>query len=143
MRKRTIRNIADHLFWFLVAILPLILYVIDGFRNGAIAKTMGAIQAPESMFNDWFTLITGYFGELSTDFGDFMSSFINENGIIYTSLNGLFGVGGALPLFGSNIALLAYMTWFCTVEIVHLAVDFIVFIPRLCHKWQEKLTQNE
>lgn len=143
MRKRTIRNIADHLFWFLVAILPLILFVIDAYRNGAIAKAVAGVQVSDTILNDWLVSLGEFIVPLSDSFEVFMNSLINTNGVIYTALNGLFGAGGALPLFGSNTSLLLFLTWFCTVEIAHLAVDFIVFIPRLCHKWQEKLTQNE
>jgi len=61
---------------------------------------------------------------------------ILTNGIIYNSLNDLFGVGGILPLFSADNSLaLLYSTWFVSVFIVHLCVDFILFIPRLAHKY--------
>lgn len=32
---------------------------------------------------------------------------------------------------------------YSNIPLVHLAVDFLIFIPRLSHKWMEKLTVNE
>lgn len=119
MRKRTVITIADHLFWLIVALLPILLFVVQFFS---------------------YELTTT--SESLPTFISFMEQFgISDMSIIYVSLQDIFGAEGILPLFGagSNV-LLTYMTYFVVVEIVHLAVDFLVFIPKLCHKWMDSMT---
>ena len=69
--------------------------------------------------------------------------FDNTN-IVFTTVQDLFGSSGVLPLWtadSTGIALI--VTWFVTVFVVHLAVDFILFIPRLCHKFMGKCYQED
>ena len=122
MRKRTIANIVDSAFWFLVAILPLALYLITCLSYKLQSST-----------------------ETLTAFLPFMKNLgLLDSGIIYNSLSDLFGSGGILPLFSAeNNAILVFLSYFVSVEIVHLAVDFLLFIPRIGHKYMNTLTQNE
>lgn len=122
MRKRTIANLVDSFFWLLVAILPLLLYLITCF-------SYKLTNATESV----------------TAFLPFMKSLgLVDSGLIYNSLFDLFGTGGILPLFSAeNNAILVFLSYFVSVEIVHLAVDFLLFIPRLAHKYMNTFTQNE
>ena len=121
MRKRTMSNLADHVFWLLVALLPLVLYVVQFFAYE-------------------LTTVTTF-----TPFDTFMTTFgVSTSSVIYTSLVGLFGAEGTLPLFnGINSAPILFLSYFVAVEIIHLAVDFLLFIPRLCHKYMEKFTQGD
>lgn len=121
MRKRTMTNLADHVFWLLVALLPLVLYVVQFFAYE-------------------LTNVTTF-----TPFDSFMSSLgVSSTSVIFTSLNDLFGAEGTLPLFsGTSSAPILFLSYFVAVEIIHLAVDFLLFIPRLCHKYMEKFTQGE
>ncbi len=122
MRKRTILNLADQIFWLLIALLPLVLYCVQFFAYELTSSS-----------------------DSLTAFLPFMESLgLSETSIVYTSLVDLFGANGILPLFaqGSN-AVVLFLSYFVTVQIVHLAVDFILFIPRLSHKWLEKLTCTE
>lgn len=66
---------------------------------------------------------------------------ISTDNIVYKTLDGIFGANGVLPFVISQSALI-YMTYFVFVELIHLAVDFLVFIPRLCHKWMGDLTNE-
>ena len=122
MRKRTIANIVDSAFWFLVAILPLALYLITCLSYKLQSST-----------------------DTLTAFLPFMKNLgLMDSGIIYKSLSDLFGSGGILPLFSAeNNAILVFLSYFVSVEIVHLAVDFLLFIPRLGHKYMNTFTQNE
>lgn len=36
-----------------------------------------------------------------------------------------------------------YTSYLVTVEIIHLFLDFLLFIPRLAHKWMGAITHNE
>lgn len=120
MRKRTINNLADRLFWLIVALLPLLLYAVQFFAYELNALT---------------TFPTFY--EYMQNFG------ILGDSVVASAMSDIFGSDGILPLFTANSAPLLFLSWFVGVEIVHLAVDFLVFIPRLCHKWMEKATCNE
>lgn len=122
MRKRTIANIVDSAFWFLVAILPLALYLITCLSYKLQSST-----------------------DTLTAFLPFMKSLgLVDSGLIYKSLSDLFGTGGILPLFSAeNNAILVFLSYFVSVEIVHLAVDFLLFIPRIGHKYMNTFTQNE
>ena len=122
MRKRTIANLVDSAFWFLVSILPLALYLIT-------CLSYKLQSATDSL----------------TAFLPFMKSLgLVDSGLIYSSLSDLFGSSGILPLFSAdNNAILLFLSYFVSVQIVHLAVDFLLFIPRLAHKYMNTLTQNE
>lgn len=122
MRKRTIANIVDSAFWFLVAILPLALYFITCLSYKLQSST-----------------------DTLTAFLPFMKNLgLMDSGIIYNSLSDLFGSSGILPLFSAdNNSILVFLSYFVSVEIVHLAVDFLLFIPRLGHKYMNTFTQNE
>ena len=122
MRKRTIANLVDSAFWFLVSILPLALYLITCLSYKLQSST-----------------------DTLTAFLPFMKNLgLMDSGIIYNSLSDLFGSSGILPLFSAdNNAILVFLSYFVSVEIVHLAVDFLLFIPRLGHKYMNTFTQNE
>lgn len=122
MRKRTIANLVDSAFWFLVSILPLALYLIT-------CLSYKLQSATDSL----------------TAFLPFMKSLgLVDSGLIYSSLADIFGSSGILPLFSAdNNAILLFLSYFVSVQIVHLAVDFLLFIPRLAHKYMNTFTQNE
>lgn len=122
MRKRTIANLVDSAFWFIVSILPLALYLITCLSYKLQSST-----------------------DSLTAFLPFMKNLgLVDSGIIYNSLSDLFGSSGILPLFSAdNNAILLFLSYFVSVQIVHLAVDFLLFIPRLGHKYMNTFTQNE
>ena len=122
MRKRTIANIVDSAFWLLVAILPVALYCITCISYKLTNATDSVIG-----------------------FLPFMKSLgLVDSGLIYKSLSDLFGTAGILPLFSAeNNAILVFLSYFVSVEIVHLAVDFLLFIPRIGHTYMNTFTQTE
>lgn len=122
MRKRTIANLVDSAFWLLVSILPLALYLITCLSYKLQSTT-----------------------DSLTAFLPFMKNLgLMDSGIIYNSLVDLFGSSGILPLFSAdNNAILLFLSYFVSVQIVHLAVDFLLFIPRIGHKYMNTFTQNE
>lgn len=62
---------------------------------------------------------------------------------VYTALVAIFGQDGVLPVFSEgSLSILAFFTWFVNVYIAHLLVDFILFIPRLAHKWLKKVIKK-
>ena len=122
MRKRTIANLVDSAFWFLVSILPLALYLITCLSYKLQSST-----------------------DTLTAFLPFMKNLgLMDSGIIYKSLSDLFGSSGILPLFSAdNNAILLFLSYFVSVQIVHLAVDFLLCSPRIGHKYMNTFTQNE
>lgn len=120
MRKRTIVNLVDHIFWLAVALMPLLLYALQFLAY--------ELTSPSDVLPTFYTYMQ--------DYG------VSTNAITYTVLNDIFGSAGVLPLFQDNSVVLLFLSYFCTVEIVHLAVDFILFIPRLAHKWMGDITSS-
>ncbi len=120
MRKRNFSYALDLIIWALITLLPLICYL----------ASMSAY--------DLSTVST-----LPT-FADYMTSNFNviTDSVIYTGLVDLFGTSGILPLLDSP-AVFMYFSWFIISEIIHLAVDFLVFIPRLAHKFMHKLCEDD
>lgn len=122
MRKRTITQLADTIFWYLIYFLPVILFGIY------------LIHAPESGQVLSFSAFIN-----SNDFG------LSSANIVLTSINSLFGNSGVMPLFSSSSGFYAPIfigSWFVSVYIVHLAIDFLLFIPRFAHKMMDKCVKE-
>lgn len=112
MREKTQKNLFDNLMWYLLYLLPLIIWLLISFRTGEIIALSDAIA---SMGFNIFT----------------------DNQILIT-LSDIFATTGILPLFVTSDIIL-YMSYFISVFLIHLFVDFILFVPRLAHKWLNKL----
>lgn len=120
MRKRTVNHLADTIFWYLIYFLPVLgylLYLIAEPSNGTNLVSFSAF------------------------FDSIGIGFVSDN-IIINSLKDIFGTGGVFPLFSTDIPFDIF-GWFICTFIVHLAVDFLLFIPRLAHKWLNNFTQGE
>lgn len=111
MRKKTVKCLCDNIFWYLIYLLPLIIFAIYSFQNGT------------------FVPLTDCMSAIHLD--------IFSNNVIFTSLQSLFGTSGIMPLF-NNADILAYLSYFVSVFIVHLAVDFLLFIPRFAMSLLDK-----
>lgn len=120
MRKRNLSFAVDLFIWALITLLPLIFYCVS-----FLAYDLNTVSS------------------LPT-FAEYMTSNFNviTDSVIYTGLVDLFGSSGILPLIDSN-AVFMYFSWFIITEIIHLAVDFLVFIPRLAHKFMHKLCEDD
>jgi len=115
MRKKTIYLIADKLFWCVCMLLPLLVWVVSS-NNG-----------------------NGNFASVMAELG------ISSDNIVYQTLNALFGSNqdSVIHLFTSGSTTMLFFTYFIILELVHLFVDFILFIPRLANKWMSKFTRSE
>lgn len=120
MRKRTVNHLADTIFWYLIYFLPVIFYIVyliaEPSSGGSIVNFIN------------------YFEQVG--FG------IVTDNVIITTLRDIFGSGGTFPLFNTDLPYIIF-TWFVGTYIIHLAVDFLLFIPRLAHKWLKEFTQGE
>lgn len=126
MRKRNLDKIFDHILWYTIYLWPIIAYIF-----ACVSDSGGA-------------LTEGFFGfviQTSVNFA--------ENNPIYWCFEQIFGSAGILPLFdayelGFEInPIFTYLSYFVSVYLCHLMIDFILFIPRLAHKWLKKLYQEE
>lgn len=116
MRKRTISTLADTLFWYILYALPVLAYLVTLIHFPAVP--------------------------IATYFTDNLGFVFSDTNPIFTALSQLFGSDGLLPFF-ANDSFITIVTWFCTVFVVHLAVDVVLFIPRFCHKLINKATQGD
>lgn len=121
MRKKTVNHLADTIFWYVLYFMPVICYLLYLFAEPATG-TVSAISFTSFIENIGF-------------------GFVSDN-IIITSLKDIFYTGGIFPIFSTDMPFIIF-SWFIGVYIAHLAVDFLLFIPRLCHKWLKQFTQGE
>lgn len=120
MRKKTVNHLCDQIFWYIIYMLPALAFLVQYFFGGTSSFT------PMS------------FEQVMLEFG------VGNGNIIYDTLFSIFGAGGILPFFfTANSSLLAFVAWFGSVLIVHLAIDFVLFIPRLAHKWLNHFYQGD
>lgn len=115
MRKRNFDFCLDRLMWFLIYTFPIWIVLFNAFITP---------------LGDILTTIT----ECS-----FVVDFVNTD--VYSVLNDIFGERGLIPMFmgDTGSAVLSYMTYFVYVLLIHLAVDFLVFIPRIAHNLLSKV----
>lgn len=113
MRKRNFDNCIDKIFWYIIYALPFLWYGIS-----FLSKT----YTPVSM-SDFFAFV----------------GFDVTGSITFTTLSDLFGASGVLPLF-ANPVVIQLFSWFINCFIIHLAVDFLLFIPRIAHRFMAKVT---
>lgn len=112
MREKTQKNLFDNVMWYLIYLLPIVIWLAVSFRTGNLVNLSSAMST--------------------------MGLEIFSNNQIYSVLLSAFGSLGVLPLFATT-DILMYMAYFISVFLIHLGVDFILFIPRLAHKWLNKL----
>lgn len=111
MRKRNIDHLSDTIFWYIIYMLPVLSYLI------LIASRHGA-EVPS----------------LSQYFTDFGIPFVSD--LIGNALVNIFGADGILPLYGASVGIPIF-SWYVSMLIIHLAVDVLLFIPRMAHKWMD------
>ena len=93
----------DYIFWFIISIIPLIVYFVSCWNNP------NTIDFSTFIANYRFTFIADIFNQIFTD------------------------------TFIFPTALVDFISYFCSVEIIHVFVDCIVFIPRFAHNFTNKL----
>lgn len=100
---KKIVHVLDNLMWYIIYTLPILLWLI------------------QSRF------------AIDVDISSIMSTFSIVDNFIMSSLQSVFGTDGVLPLFDNSSFIFAYMTYFISVMIIHLAVDVLLFIVRWSH----------
>lgn len=121
MRKRSISYLIDAGFWLIVSLLPVLFYMIQPL---AYELTSASDTLPT-------------FAQTMATFG------INNTNYLYVAIMDIFGDQGLMPFFSSDSVVVLYLSYFILIQLLHVFVDFVLFIPRLAHKWLEKLTHTE
>lgn len=121
MRTRTIKSLADTIFWYLLYFLPVIVYLLYLLVSPGTGSATSVISM-ENIFNSAGLNI------------------VTDN-IIVNTLNSIFGSAGIFPLFANNTPFIIF-TWFISTYIIHLAIDCLLFIPRLAHKWMDTYSKE-
>lgn len=116
----------DKVFWLIVSLFPLILVCFN--LISLIGTDFGAyVTSIDSFIKEEFFVI------FSTTINNFTCSPIAD--YIY-ELQTVANI--TIPDF-----LVDYLSYCAMVELIHVFFDFIVFIPRLCHKFLGGLYANE
>ena len=67
-------------------------------------------------------------------------AFIVSNNIIFTAINSIIGLNGSMPIL--NDVCVVYLTYYIVIELAHLIVDVLLFIPRLAHAWMSAFSKK-
>lgn len=122
MRKRTVKCLADTIFWYVLYFLPVISYLLFVFCHPGSIATVAPVNFVDFIDSVGFSVLT-------------------EGNIVYTSLLEVFGTGGIMP-FMDMPAVYQILCWYVTVFIMHLFIDFLLFLPRLAHKWLDSISKD-
>lgn len=132
MRKRTIREIWDYLFWGVIYLLPIVVYIIF------MIKYPQFIESPTDLLFMFKQFLYGF-----VDSGNiFIQVIQNVLGVLYV-WNENTGMQDSYIWFGYESVICIYLGYCATVALAHVFFDVIVFIPRLAHKWLGKATQQD
>lgn len=104
MRTKTIETVIDRGFWALLLILPMLAYLV--MNNHNTATFISVMQQ--------FPMLT--------------------NNLIYSTLVDIFGSNGIIPFVDSSSTnvILLYLSYFVSIELIHIIVDVLLFIPKCC-----------
>lgn len=115
-------------------------YDINSFSLKSAGVLYNVFITP-TQYSSSFTYESSTVTDVSYDFSfeAFVESmgfeFATENFIV-TTLEDMFGAQGVMPLFNDTAPFIIF-GWYICVFIVHLMVDFLMFIPKFAHKWME------
>lgn len=120
MKKKTINRLFTNLFWFILSILPILIYLLYIFAEPSTGSNV-------------------------INFSDFLNtvgfSFVSEN-VLYSSLVALFGTTGTFPIFSTSI-MFDIAFWFISVYLIRLVVEFVLFIPKFALKFLNSFTKED
>lgn len=101
----------DKFFWFAILVLPIVFFI---FLN----LTRVDYSYMDSVLIDFFGM-------------DVTSAPVS---LVTNVFNEIFGNEGIFPFFQEDSGFMLYFVYFVYVQIIHVLVDVLVFIPRFAHK---------
>lgn len=125
MRKKTAKYIFEKLMWLTLMFLPVITFTIVNIKTKAEITNSNTINDYIISYNDY---IGNYWGNV--ELGVIQNAIEQFTSLIVTETQGYKGI-------------IWQISWFVFIEIIHLATDILCFIPRLVHKWVDKICLEE
>lgn len=122
MRKRNIPILIDSIFWLIMWLLPVLFYLFNYLAYDINIDTISIASFSEFIVNN---------------FG------ISTGSEIYTTLTTIFTDNNYLGVIDSNISnsLILYVIYIFFIELIHIFVDVILFIPRFAHNFISKFQE--
>lgn len=173
MRKRNVTHAADTIFWWVLYALPLIFGLIfaigasfglagafstiqefnfagDFFENSQFGESQGSISGGVQIMTSFIIEIVEYVAGSLTYGTEFFfvhwapSMFESPIAVaIQQVIDSFLGDYIFSSAYADGVMIVNILAWFIYMHIFHIFVDFIVFIPRLCHKWMGKAYQED
>ena len=132
MRKRNVKFIFDKILWGLIMLLPILLYMIYLCSHRISADSV-TILSIEYFLHDTLSFFTGVTMDdivMSSNVGNVFYEFF-ESGIFLK-----------MPLTASSF-ISWYLMYIICVELMHICVDVILLLPRICRNWLDKFKSEE
>lgn len=122
MRKRNIPILIDSIFWLIMWLLPVLFYLFNYLAYDISVDTISIASFSEFIVNN---------------FG------ISTGSEIYTTLTTIFTDNNYLGVIDSTISnsLILYVIYIFFIELIHIFVDVILFIPRFAHNFIAKFQE--
>lgn len=122
MRKRNLPYFIDGIFWLIMWLLPVLFYMFN-----YLAYDIAVSGISIASFSDF---IVNNFG-------------ISINSEIYTTLTTIFTDNNYLGVIDSTISnsLILYTIYIFFIELIHIFVDVILFVPRFAHNFIAKFQE--
>lgn len=135
MRKRTINYCFDKILWGIIMLLPIILYLvfIIFYLNGQ--RDLTSLPAVNDL---------SFYRVMSYVFGWFYE-FIPEDNIFYSVFHNIF-LDNFDFLFDSSRTfsfILWYAVYLIMIEFLHILVDVLLLLPRICRKFLDKFKSED
>lgn len=129
MRKKTVNNIFDQFMWHFLYMLPFVLLLISIIAYG--------MSKDGASFN-----FTEFYNGLPAVFDSFFTNTLDMSGnVVYTTLSDLFGSASEVFPFFKSAFFPNYFTYFIMLSIIHVVVDVLLFLPRICHNLLERASK--
>lgn len=113
-RKNNVVDVLDSLFWYIIYLLPIVTFLVCGRGDNALTII--------EYFNEFFSL--------------------SGSNIILSTFQDIFGSDGFFSILDDSSYVFSIVSYFVTCFLIHLAVDVLLFIPRLCHYWMEAFNKT-
>lgn len=135
MRKRTINYCFDKILWGIIMLLPIILYLafIIFYLNGQ--RDLTSLPAINDL--SFYRVMSYIFGWFDTR--------LPEDNIFYSVFNDIF-LDNFNFLFDSSSSfsfILWYAVYLIMIEFLHILVDVLLLLPRICRKFFDKFKSEE
>ena len=139
MRKRTINYCFDKILWGIIMLLPIILYLafiiffLNGQRDLGVSFGGTTDMLQNMSFYQVMATVFGWFYDLTP-----------EDNLFFNTLHTIFYDYFQFEFDGSSLSfILWYAVYIMMVEFLHILVDVILLLPRICRKFLDKFKAED